>query len=328
MNRIKIAYYFFLTLIFSTFLFFVSISFFILINYLNLKLPDKFYLNKLQKKIYFFGSRNIWQYNENCSIIDDNLIYIPSLNPCRFKNIEFDTILNFDENGRIPEQKINNYQSSIVILGDSHAMGWGVNDNQTFASKLNNLIDSPVLNFGVSSYATEREIQRLINWKHKDLVDLIIIQYSENDLKENLNFPIKKEIAMNKYKFNKTSGVMNLFFKILRIYYYSIKDIFYKNQFFNIDINFNNSKKHKESILRILSNYQKYLEDKRIIIFYSNEWGKKFDKDWVEVINYGNIKIEFVDLNFKTYHYFKIDDHLNELGHEYAANQLYKLINK
>ena len=99
--------------------------------------------------------------------------------------------------------------------------------------------------------------------------------------------------------------------------------MFYEKKFF-----FNNSKKHKESILRILSNYQKYLEDKRIIIFYSNEWGKKFDKDWVEVINYGNIKIEFVDLNFKTYHYFKIDDHLNELGHEYAANQLYKLINK
>lgn len=328
MNRIKIAYYFFLTLIFSIFLFFVSISFFILINYLNLKLPDKFYLHKLQKKIYFFGSRNIWQYNENCSIIDDNLIYIPSLNPCRFKNIEFDTILNFDENGRIPEKKITNYQSSIVILGDSHAMGWGVNDNQTFASKLNNLIDSPVLNFGVSSYATEREIQRLINWKHKDLVDLIIIQYCENDLEENLNFPIKKEIAMNKYKSNKKSVSMNLFFKILRVYYNSIKDIFYKNQFFNIDINFNNSKKHKENILRILNNYQKYLEDKRIIIFYSNEWGKKFDKDWAEVIKYGNIKIEFVDLNFKTYHYFKIDDHLNELGHEYAANQLYKLINK
>lgn len=328
MNRIKIAYYFFLTLIFSTFFFFMSISFLILLNYLNLKLPDKFYLNKLQKKIYFFGSRNIWQYNDNCSIIDDNLIYIPSLNPCRFKNIEFDTILNFDENGRIPEKKITNYQSSIVILGDSHAMGWGVNDKQTFASKLNNLIDSPVLNFGVSSYATEREIQRLINWKHKDLVDLIIIQYSENDLRENLNFPIKKEIAINKYKSNKTSGFMNLLLKILRIYYNSIKDIFYKNQFFNIDINFNNSKKHKENILRILSNYEKYLEDKRIIIFYSNEWGKKFDKYWVEDIKYGNIKIEFVDLNFRTYHYFKIDDHLNELGHDYAANQLYRLIYK
>lgn len=328
MNRIKIAYYFFLTLIFSTFFFFMSISFLILLNYLNLKLPDKFYLNKLQKKIYFFGSRNIWQYNDNCSIIDDNLIYIPSLNPCRFKNIEFDTILNFDENGRIPEKKITNYQNSIVILGDSHAMGWGVNDKQTFASKLNNLIDSPVLNFGVSSYATEREIERLINWKHKDLVDLIIIQYSENDLRENLNFPIKKEIAINKYKSNKTSGFMNLLLKILRIYYNSIKDIFYKNQFFNIDINFNNSKKHKENILRILSNYEKYLEDKRIIIFYSNEWGKKFDKYWVEDIKYGNIKIEFVDLNFRTYHYFKIDDHLNELGHDYAANQLYRLIYK
>ena len=79
--------------------------------------------------------------------------------------------------------------------------------------------------------------------------------------------------------------------------------------------------------MKILNNYEDYLEDKRIIIFYSNEWGKTFDTDWVENVKYGNLYIEFVDLNFKSFHYFNIDDHLNELGHDYAAKQLSKLIN-
>ena len=49
----------------------------------------------------------------------------------------------------------------IAIVGDSHAMGWGVNDEETFAAVLQRIANRPVYNLGVGSYATERELIRL-----------------------------------------------------------------------------------------------------------------------------------------------------------------------
>ena len=92
----------------------------------------------------------------------------------------------------------NKNAKSIVVLGDSHAMGWGVNDKETFSYFLQVLTKQPVYNLAVSSYGTEREIARFEKSGLLENTDIIIIQYHENDLKENLSFSkLKKNEYLN-----------------------------------------------------------------------------------------------------------------------------------
>ena len=59
-------------------------------------------------------------------------------------------------NGRITKNNLIENNNGIAILGDSHAMGWGVNDEETFAALLENKINKKVYNLAVSGYATKR----------------------------------------------------------------------------------------------------------------------------------------------------------------------------
>ena len=64
---------------------------------------------------------------------------------------------------------------------------------------------------------------------------------------------------------------------------------------------------HKKKLLEILKN-SPFLDDKRIILFYSNGFNMKFGNfpsQKSEVIK----NLEFVDLNLGEEHFFKIDGH-------------------
>ena len=67
-------------------------------------------------------------------------------------------------------------------------MGWGVNDDETFASIIASKAEVPVLNLGVSSYGTVREIMRLRMHPRFQEANCIFIQYSWNDFQENSVF--------------------------------------------------------------------------------------------------------------------------------------------
>jgi lysophospholipase L1-like esterase len=67
-------------------------------------------------------------------------------------------------------------------------MGWGVNDGETFASLIASSIEAPVLNLGVASYGTVREILRVRMQPRFQDANCIVIQYSWNDFDENSVF--------------------------------------------------------------------------------------------------------------------------------------------
>ena len=103
----------------------------------SIKMPDVFLLQEIQRKFYFASVRNIWQFDKNCASDDILAIYNPIAGQCNFNNLEFDTVISFDGDSRI--NGLGGALTSgdvVAVLGDSHAMGWGVNDNETFSAKL------------------------------------------------------------------------------------------------------------------------------------------------------------------------------------------------
>ena len=73
-------------------------------------------------------------------------------------------------------------------------MGWGVDENETFASLLEQNLKLRVLNASISSYGTARQIE-LLNSLDVSNLEYLIIQYCKNDFNEN------KTYLNNKSKF-------------------------------------------------------------------------------------------------------------------------------
>ena len=73
------------------------------------------------------GYRTIWQTKKDCVDFDADLIYVPKINfECKFNNVEFQTTLNFNNEGRKSEfrEKAKSFSSKgIAVVGDSVAMG-------------------------------------------------------------------------------------------------------------------------------------------------------------------------------------------------------------
>lgn len=149
-------------------------------------------LQELARDVYE-RQRSIWQAQSHCIEFDEVLFYKPRPGKCKFDNIEYSTVLTFDSKGfrrtSLPSQLDGRpNRGRIVVLGDSQAMGWGVQDEETFASVLAAEHGFEVFNLAVSSYGTARELLRLQREFVLRKGDIVVIQYHPNDLEENLAF--------------------------------------------------------------------------------------------------------------------------------------------
>lgn len=149
-------------------------------------------IKQLTRDVYD-RQRSIWQAQSDCITFDEVLFYKPRPGRCEFKNVEFSTILTFDskgyrETGVLGEAAHRPLRGRVVVIGDSQAMGWGVQDEETFASVLASDFNFEVFNLGVSSYGTARELLRMRREFDIRSGDTVVIQYHPNDLPENLAF--------------------------------------------------------------------------------------------------------------------------------------------
>ncbi len=285
--------------------------------------PNIKLITEYQRNFYIYGGlRNIWQSQKECINFDKDLIYVPKYTTCNFNNIEFNTKVSFNEKGRYSNH-IYSDKKGIAVLGDSHAMGWGVNDNETFSHFLAEKIKRPVYNLAVSSYGTKREIIRLEKSGLLEKIDTIIIQYCFNDVGENQNFKFEP-YNVSKQKFDSMLSIkpMGNYAKFRKAVRYSVTIPFdiitKKNKFMDFD-------GHKEVLHKILKQHPS-IKDKKIIIFYSNGFDMKFH-------NFPNGKsqviknVEFLDLDIGEEYYFKVDGHLNIKGHSFVADEISKVLN-
>lgn len=133
-----------------------------------------------------FSGRELVQYRSECARYDDELTYTLRPGVCTFKNIEFDVKLSINSLG-LRDDELSLRRPEIIVLGDSHAMGWGVEQGQTFAQIIEKNTGRSVLNAAISSYGTAREMIMLRRIDRRN-VNLIIFQYCSNDFMENMYF--------------------------------------------------------------------------------------------------------------------------------------------
>jgi hypothetical protein len=118
-----------------------------------------------------------------CGRYDPQLTYLLRPGECRYGDTEFDTLVHVNSAGlRGSEESLDN--PDVVIVGDSHTLGNGVRQEKIFATRLENSSGLKVLNAGMSSYGTARELM-LLRKLGVDKAKYIIIQYCRNDYNEN-----------------------------------------------------------------------------------------------------------------------------------------------
>ena len=305
----------------------ISIFFYLLIFQTNI--PQEVYIGKI-RNIYF----DCLMYTET------NVVYKAKPGECQLTNIEYSTKLTHDNNGYRNANTRDN--SEIIVIGDSHAHGFGVNDSQTFSFILEKKYFHKTKNLGIGSYATKRELESLKEYTNNEKV--VVIQYCDNDINEN-----EKSLELPDDEFNKKvkeiwEGIIKIYLKnkIENKFILAINDATIrlttpnyesKSKFYSTsDRDINNEAK---VFSKIVSKYRAILENKQIIVFESAGWGKNhpnfketFEKQLKEI----NPSLNFTILNsnkiLSNDNYYFLDDHLNVSGHAKIAEVINSVIDK
>jgi hypothetical protein len=141
------------------------------------------FLKQSYRQYYNSEDRAIFQVTD-CAEWDPQLFYRFKTGACDFTNREFNVKNHINSAGlRDDEGSLDN--PPIVMFGDSFTMGWGVPQEKSFPDRLEKLCKQKVLNAGISSFGTAREMILLKKLGY-DHVKTVIIQYHSNDYEENL----------------------------------------------------------------------------------------------------------------------------------------------
>lgn len=169
----------------------------ILITYLLFALLLQFivtnkFLSKHSSKIhhlssvYYSFNINV-QFHPNCSQYDSELFYTMKPGSCKFVTSEF-AVTHHNNIYGLRDMRNDISQTEIITLGDSFTLGYGVEQDETFAAVIEKNTGMKTLNAGISSYGTAREsimLDRLLKTGKLSQLKYIVLQYCNNDYLEN-----------------------------------------------------------------------------------------------------------------------------------------------
>ena len=130
--------------------------------------------------------RSLIQFEPACTQYDPELTYILKPGSCTFENVEFSTEVRVNRLG-LRDDDAALEAPDVIVLGDSYAMGWGVQQDETLERVLGRATGLKVLNAGISSYGTAREM-KLLDRLDTSRMKFLIVQYHDSDVVENLAF--------------------------------------------------------------------------------------------------------------------------------------------
>ncbi|MBL7872724.1 MAG: hypothetical protein JNM78_13995 [Cyclobacteriaceae bacterium] len=280
-------------------------------------------------------ARNTIQVESACAQYNPELFYLLKPGVCTFSNVEFTTRVEVNQGGmRDTEDAMIN--PSIVFLGDSFTMGWGVNQSQAFPQVIGQA-GKKTLNAGISSYGTVRELL-LLKSIAIDSTQTIVIQYHSNDAPENLEF-IAKGNHLPVSTHERYDSLCKAYIKgkkyypgklVSRIGRFLLKDLIVSEK-----LETRNYQKEATIFLQVLKSFSS-LELKKIVIFEvgsrnmnKNDFVNALEKEitsgtYPEYIERATlVKLEHA---FSENDYYILDDHLNSKGHQKLAQILSKFL--
>lgn len=249
-------------------------------------------------------------------------------------NIEFSNIYEVNSIGVRDDEASLDFPK-IITLGDSHTMGWGVDQDETFSNLLEKKTKKKVLNTGIASYGSAREYLMFKRLK-KDSCQTIVWQYCSNDMPENQSFLENKnrlEISSEEeYEYGcKRNFIQANYYPFkycFEIFAHQFRKVKYRKQFGNQPkLEMTTQVSNFFSIVKLL---QKDF-DGEIIIFNleSNETTDQYFLAFKDYVEKNHLKkIQLIDFSkiLNEDDYFIIDDHINVSGHQKVSDAIFEKI--
>jgi len=286
------------------------------------------------RNYYLNHDRDLVQADPAGARYDPQLTYTLRPGRFRFSNREYEVELRVNREGlRDSEGALQG--PDVIVLGDSFAMGWGVAQEQAFPQRLAALTGLKVLNAGVPSYGTAREVKLLERLDVAHL-RLLVVQYDENDYNENESLerhdghlPIRtreqyeatvrrQQRERRYFPFKHTLGIVG---GLLR------------REGSALDVPLPGERREAEAFLAaLLTSPAARRDDLAIVAFELNPAGipdPGFPNALKQAVRRPGLPpavagLHVIDLNplLRAEHYFDLDDHLNAAGHEVVARAL------
>ena len=280
------------------------------------------------------------QGRKDCFQMDQTLTYIGQPHgQCRFDNLEFRTTQRFNSLG-VRDSEAALVRPRSIVIGDSHAMGWGVEAGERYSHLLGPRLQ-PSLNLGIASYGTARELRLLERYAGRYPqgyagAPTILLQYGVNDWGENsstgkqrfqsssyrsyaANTPyVKPELLLDPWN----GAHLRLFTE------HWLRGIF-KAETNPLDVPF---PKHGEAFVASFTPYEQLLRGKTLVVFVSSDygfWNASVYRDLKHSLGslrrqLPHTKVLLLDLSqaCDSSCYFRLDDHLTAAGHRRVAQWL------
>jgi len=263
-------------------------------------------------------------------------------------NIEFSNKWYINSAG-VRDDEASLKKPDIICLGDSYTQGWGVEQQQSFPELIQQRTGLKVLNTGITSYGTARELL-LLNRMDTSNLKYLVIQYCYNDWTENKAFlehglylPVgSRETVERTFKTHKLARTYFPFkytFTILRMYL--------RNNFLKKDtstaVPWENTTSYvapsADAFLNILSHSNINFSKVQVYVFDTNRY-PDYDHHFLDTLEQRMSAapltdafrksvhlIKFPELNKQEY-FYPLDNHLNSKGHEFVADRIIKAIGK
>jgi lysophospholipase L1-like esterase len=286
------------------------------------------------KQYYLDADRKIAQFLPDCAEYDPTLGYRLKSGECRFVNREFDTKYRISRDGFRDDTDPST--ASVVVTGDSFAMGWGVEQNETFAEMLQERLKQPVLNAAVSSYGTARELLRLRQLLLNPSA-AVVIAYNRNDFVENRTF-LSGGDQLEIMSAKAYAGIVSEHAETTEYYIFKHLHLLTMNAWASWNappparLGQPSSLIEAQTFLNVLKRFPDVLAGRRVVIVDTEEYLAR-DNNFIEslalLLSYSDqlpfpMQIQLVDPGrvLKAADYFQLDTHFNASGHVKVANLL------
>ncbi|MDF2189775.1 hypothetical protein [Paraflavitalea sp. CAU 1676] len=299
---------------------------------------------------YDYYSSALPQFEKKAATYNKNLFYTLKPNArFRYYNAEFDNAYSINGKGlRDDEQSL--IAPEIVCLGDSYAMGWGVEQDETFAQQLEHLCGRKTLNGGISSYGTAREML-LLKQLDTSAMKCLVIQYCYNDLGENNSYlnnnyllPISGELYYDtivaKQELLKTyfPGKYGLLTSqaFIKKTINRIKPVFALP--FEREVPFGEAQQHASALLRILQNSPQIDFSKVTVVITLLDSYDHMQSGFIDALEKmikqspykerfaGNLKVLNMASHLSKSDFYELDLHIRPSGHKKVAEQLRQML--